>query len=71
MEDMRSVLTMQPSQMDEWRSICVAFAEKENAKLVFVNETGCGLEYADGSLWHPSVEDMMSKLKGDSNEVIY
>ena len=65
MEDLRSVLTIAENQMDEWKAICEAFAKKESAKLVFVNENGCGLEYADGSLWHPSIEDMMNKLKGE------
>ena len=64
MDDIRSVMTLQPHQMGEWNDICKAFAEKENAKLIFVNETGCGLEYPDGSLWHPSVEDMMNRLEG-------
>ena len=63
MEDMRSVLTMQPSQMNEWNDICKAFADKENAKLIFVNETGCGLEYPDGTLCHLSIEDMQNYLE--------
>ena len=56
--NMRTVLTVSEKDMDEWKAICEAFAKKVGAKLVFVNETGCGLELLDGTLWHPTVEDM-------------
>ena len=62
MKGMRTLLTVQPHQMREWREICVVFAEKVGAKLLFVNETSCGLEYPDGTLWHPTVEDMQEYL---------
>ena len=63
MEDLRSVLTIAEDQMDEWKAICKAFAKKVGAKLVFVNETGCGLEYPDGTFCHPSIEEMQSYLE--------
>lgn len=50
------------NQFGKKREICEAFAKKVGAKLVFVNETGCGLEYSDGTYWHPTVEDMQEYL---------
>ena len=49
--------------MDEWTEICKTFAKKMNAKLLFVNETSCGLEFSDGKFWHYSVEDMIDTLE--------
>jgi hypothetical protein len=63
MEDLKSVLTIAENQMDEWREICEAFAKKVGAKLVFVNETGCGLEYPDGTYCHTSIEGMQRFLE--------
>ena len=42
-DDIRGILTMSEAQMPEWREICKAFAEKVGAKLLFVNNTSCGL----------------------------
>ena len=63
MEDMRTVLTIAEDQMNEWKAICEAFAKKVGAKLVFVNETGCGLEYPDGTHCHTSIEEMQRFLE--------
>ena len=49
--------------MSEWEEICKAFAKKVNAKLLFVNETSCGLEYNDGTFAHVLIEDMVEYLK--------
>ena len=42
---MREVYTVSDEQMKEWEAICRAFAKKQGAKLVFVNENSMGLEY--------------------------
>lgn len=63
MEDLRSVLTIEEAQMDEWKAICETFAKKVGAKLVFINETGCGLEYSDGTFCHTSIEAMQEYLE--------
>lgn len=54
--DMRSEYAMDDSQMSEWNQICKAFAKKLGAKLVFVNETSCGLEFPDGSMKHVYID---------------
>ena len=63
MEDMRTVLTIAEDQMNEWKAICEAFAKKVGAKLVFVNKTGCGLEYPDGTHCHTTIEEMQNFLE--------
>ena len=63
--EMRKQYTMAPSQMFKWKEICSAFAEKLHAKLLFVNETSCGLQHEDGTFSHVSVEDMMEYLKNN------
>lgn len=60
---MREVLTMSKNQMPEWRAICRAFAKRENAKLVFVNETSMGLEYPDGVLRHIYIDELQEILE--------
>lgn len=67
--DMRSEYVMDDSQMDEWNQICKAFAKKLGAKLVFVNETSCGLEFPDGSMQHVYIDEMVNYL-GGMNESI-
>lgn len=62
-DDFRSVLTMSDKQMPEWTEICKAFAEKQNAKLLFVNNTSCGLEYPDGSFSHVTIQGMADFLE--------
>ena len=59
----RGVLTMSDAQMPEWTEICQAFAKKQNAKLVFVNNTSCGLEYPDGTHQHVTIQGMADFLE--------
>lgn len=59
---MREVLTMSEKQMPEWRAICRAFAKRENAKLLFVNETSMGIEYQNGTMRHISIEELLEIL---------
>ena len=63
MDNLRSVMAVSPKQMDEWKEICSAFAKKEGAELLFVNDYSCGLGYHDGRLWHPTIEDMKEYLE--------
>jgi len=56
---------VRPNNIKEWTKICEAFAKKLNAKLVFVNDTSCGLEMSDGKMWHCSVEEMMMYLQAE------
>lgn len=51
------------NQMNEWEKICKAFAEKVGAKLLFVNETSCGIEYSNGAFAHIYVDEMENCLK--------
>ena len=55
---------MNENQMSDWKKICQAYAKKQNAKLLFVNNSSCGLEYPDGSFSHVTVDDMLSELTG-------
>ena len=61
---MRTVLAMSEAQMDDWKQICRAFAKKYNAKLLFVNETSCGLEFKDGTMKHIYIDEMVDILGG-------
>ena len=54
---------VQEKDMGEWTRICEAFAEKMKAKLLFVNETSCGLEFPGGKFWHCNVDDMVEYLQ--------
>jgi hypothetical protein len=63
MSEMRSNYTMSPGQMPDWTNICLAFADKIRATLLFVNETSCGVEFDDGSFKHIYIDEMMDYLK--------
>ena len=60
---MREVMTVSKEQMDGWLAICRAFAKRENATLVFVNETSMGLEYPDGVLRHIYIDELQEILE--------
>ena len=60
---MREVYTVSAEQMKEWEAICRAFAKKQGAKLVFVNENSMGLEYPDGVLQHIYIDELVEYLK--------
>lgn len=60
--DFRCVLTMLKAQMTEWTDVCQAFAKRQNAKLVYVNNTSCGLEYSDGTHLHVTIQGMLDFL---------
>ena len=62
---MREVLTIDESQMNDWKQICRAFAKKQNAELVFVNSTSCGIQTKDGEFHHIYIDEMASILKGE------
>ncbi len=55
------------SQMKDWEDICKAFARRVGAKLVFVNDTSCGIELKDGSFKHILVDEMQEYLKNVDN----
>lgn len=59
----REVLTVSEAQMNDWREICKAFAKKVGAKLVFVNDTSCGLEFENDTFKHVYIADMAEYLK--------
>lgn len=52
------VYTVSKSQMEDWRQICRAFAKREGAKLLFVNEQSMGLEYPDGTHKHIYIDEL-------------
>ena len=60
---MREVPTISEKQMPEWREICKAYAERIGAKLLFVNNTSCGVEYSDGTFTHVTIEGMREHLE--------
>lgn len=62
-DDMRGVPTCSPAQMKEWQAICTAFAKRYDYKLLFVNETSCGVELKDGSFKHIYIDEMGEYLK--------
>ena len=62
-DDIRGILTMSDAQMPEWEEICKAFAKKVGAKLIFVNNTSCGLEYPDGTHTHVTIDGMKEYLE--------
>lgn len=55
------------SQMKDWEDICNAFAKRVGAKLVFVNDTSCGIEFDNGSFKHILVDEMQEYLKNVDN----
>ena len=59
-----TVYTVDEKQMDEWKQICKAFAKKMNAKLIFVNESSCGIEYKNGTMQHVYIDEMYEYLGG-------
>ena len=59
---MRSVYTMSPIQMLEWKEICQAYADKVGAELIFVNETSFGIQYPDGMLSHIYIDELADIL---------
>ena len=52
----------------EWYEVCKAFAEKENAKLLFVNDNSCGIETKNGKLCHIYAEEMLGILEQEKGE---
>ncbi len=66
--DINGRFTMSDAQMPEWTEICKAFAKKQNAKLVFVNNTSCGLEYTDGTHQHVTIQGMADFLEEHGQE---
>lgn len=50
------------NQMDDWKEICKAFAKRENANLVFVNETSFGIE-KNGQFQHIYIDELMDILE--------
>ena len=60
---MNTVYAVSENQMGEWKAICRAFAKREHAELVFVNETSMGLEYPDGTLRHIYIDELEDMLK--------
>lgn len=59
---MRVVYCVPENQMPEWIRICEAFANKVGAKLLFVNDTSCGVQFPDGSFSHMYIEDIQYYL---------
>lgn len=54
---------MTDKQMNEWKEICKAFAEKFGYKLLFVNDESCGVELKDGQFKHIYAEEMAEILR--------
>ena len=54
---------MTEKQMEDWKAICEAFANKFGYKLLFVNEESCGVELSDGQFKHIYAEEMAEILR--------
>ena len=54
---------LKDNQMDEWKEICRAYAKRENANLIFVNETSFGIE-KNGQFQHIYIDELEALLKG-------
>lgn len=67
-DEMRTVYTLKPNQMKDWKEIANAYAAKVNAELLWVNETSFGLQYPDGTMQHLGVEDLIDILKAGENK---
>ena len=50
------------NNMSEWKSICKAFAKREHAELLFVNDTSMGLEYPNGEMRHIYIDELVDIL---------
>lgn len=61
--NMRKGLCVDNTQTGEWKQICAAYAKSKGAKLLFVNESSCGLEYPGGSFAHVYLDEMIEELK--------
>lgn len=61
---LRGVQAVSDAQMGDWRAICNAYAKKIGAEVIFVNNTSCGLELANGQFAHIYIEDMAERLGG-------
>ena len=62
MDKMREVYAMSKAQMPEWTEICERYAAMINAKLLFVNETSCGVQYKNGSFRHIYIDEMLKSI---------
>ena len=61
---MRSIMTVKPNQRQDWKEICEAFAQKEGATLLFVNDSSMGLEYPSGMMKHIYIDELATILEG-------
>ena len=64
-DNMPEVMVVKDKDMEEWKQICNAFAKKLNAEIVFVNNTSCGLQFANGEMAKYSVERMAEILENE------
>jgi len=64
---MREEYYVPTSMMNDWKRICEAFADKFGYRLLFVNETSCGVELKDGSFKHIYIDEMQEILKNVDN----
>ena len=55
---------IEEKDMSEWEQICKALAKKIGATLLFVNDTGMGIEDANGNLRHIYIDELMDMLRG-------
>ena len=65
---MRTNLAVNQNQMNDWRQICKAFAEKIDAELLFVNETSCGVQYKNNTFGHIYIDEMLDFLKENGDK---
>ena len=62
----KTTLKNEIMSMNEWIRVCGIYADKINATLVYVDKHSCIVEYADGSVSHIHVKDMLDYLKKEN-----
>ncbi len=60
---MFEVYAVNENQMKDWKEICEEVARRRNAKLLFVNETSCGLQLENGQFEHIYIDEMTELVK--------
>ena len=53
---------VEKKDMDDWKEICKAWCKRNNAELLFVNDTSFGCEFPNGQMRHIFIEELASML---------
>ena len=56
---------IEEKHMNDWKEICRRWCVKNNAELLFVNNTSFGCEFPDGQMKHIYVDELASMMGAD------